>query len=157
MKGTTFVTYFLIFLGSVVLSLVLVYLLLFGGLGIIRSMGHYDARLNSETISSLYSSSSSFQGSFRTIYSLPEGKCTLTITENSIKMKIPSGSVIVGGQDVAKGEKTVVEVKKTTEIEKQIIKPDDISVKSFSTQCSEQEKVQLVIQKEGNEIGVIET
>lgn len=128
LKGSLFTTYFLFFIGSLMTAIVLVYVLLWGGLGIVKAMTYYNARANVELLSSLLSASSSFNGNFSFDYNFPpRTNCTLSITEDSVNMTIPSGAVFVSN--------TEIRVKTETSFLMKVTKPDYTQISKFDTTC----------------------
>jgi hypothetical protein len=144
MLGSILTTYLLFFIASVALALVMVYLLLFSGVGIIMTLTHYDTKSNVETLTSLISSSSSFSGNFQTIYALPAGNCKVEITSTSLKMTIPAGKLNIGGKEI--------EISKDSETEMSIIKPNYVEITPFIVSCNANLKQTIVISKVGNNV-----
>jgi hypothetical protein len=143
LKGGMFTTYFLIFIGSIIVSLVLVYMLFYGGLGIASSMIYYDTRANVEVFTGLVSAASSHNGDFRIVFSLPPGKCELEVSQDKVRMKIPQGDIKIESQEIK------VKMSETT---MSIVKPDYVNIGSFKTSCSETEKRMVIIEKIENEV-----
>lgn len=148
LKGLITIHYMLYFVGEIALALILVYLMLYGGFGIAKSLASYDARSNVETLAGILSAVSSHTGSFRLTYSLPNRECKLEITQNKIKMTFPSTTVkIESGSQIklSQGEGELF-----------IAKPDYVKIKPLSTSCSSTSKKTILIYKEGNDVELIE-
>jgi len=145
LKGSLFTTYFLFFIGSLVTAIILVYFILWGGLGIIKTLTYYSARANAELISSLISASSSFYGDFDFTYEFEPMNCSLEIKENEVNVTIPSSTVFV--------ERTQIVIKKTSEFILPITKPDYITINEFSTECDPEVKKSFNSAKHEDDIG----
>jgi hypothetical protein len=144
-KGSLFTTYFLMFIGGIIVALVLVYVILYGGIGIATSAGFYDAKANAQRLSSLISVASSFSGNFSFSMAVPYlPKCTVNISNEEVKFKVPGGVKIEG-----QGPEMVI--KETSEITYQIVKPIYINVEKFDTECTDQGLLIYSI-KEGDKI-----
>ncbi len=121
LKGMMFSTYMIFFIGSLIMAIVLVYFLLWGGLGIVKAMTYYNSRANVELLSSLLSASSSFNGNFSFDYDFPpRTNCTLSITGDLVNMTIPSGAVFVNNTEIL--------IKKETSFVMTITKPDYMQI-----------------------------
>lgn len=138
-------------MGGPVLALILLYIMLYGVGGTVKSLVYYDARANLEILTGLISAMSSHSGSFRITYTLPPRECTIEVTENKVKVKFPAVTARLGtGMPLGAGKLP------QSEGELFIIKPDYVKVKPFSTSCIANAKKTILIYKEGNEIGLVE-
>jgi len=146
LKGTMFITYFLLFIGSVTLAVILVYLMLYGGLGMAKSLVYYDARVQTEAIGGLISAVASHSGDFRVIYNLPTRDCELDISEDKVKITFSEKALKETGK--------VIKMAKS-ESELYIIKPNYVKLKSAKILCDENQKKSIAIQKIGNDMSVI--
>ncbi|MEM5800694.1 MAG: hypothetical protein QXD54_03895 [Candidatus Aenigmatarchaeota archaeon] len=147
-KGSLFTTYFMMFIGGIIVALVLIYVILYGGVGIATSMGFYDARANAQRLSSLISASSSFYGNFSFEFRVKGlSKCTVNISEEKVKFKVPGGVKI----EPEEGEGPEMIIKETSEITFVIVKPNYINVEKFDKYCTEQ-GLFISSRKEGDKI-----
>jgi hypothetical protein len=143
-----FNVYFLLFVSGAILAIVLIYAMIFGGLGVAKSLLYYDARTIVEMLASETSAVASHQGDFNRamIYrgSLPSGVCDFKVEDNKISMKIPEQLVSPLGVRYA-------EVKvKTTEAQMEIPVPKYIEIKPFTATCEKGVSRTIIIQKQGN-------
>ena len=144
-KGSLFTTYFILFIGGLILAILLVYAVLWGGIGIAKSWSFYDTKAQAQRLSSLISAASSFSGNFYFHYHVSYlTKCTVNISQDEVKVTIPSGAKIeqAGGKYV---------IKKTTSTTYPIIKPDYIIVKKLDKECNEN-GISIYSEKIGDEI-----
>ncbi|MFH0710998.1 MAG: hypothetical protein V1944_00300 [Candidatus Aenigmatarchaeota archaeon] len=156
LKGSMFNIYFLLFVSGAILALVLIYVMIYGGLGIAKSLLYYEARTVVETLASSTSAVASYHGDFKTgiIYkgSLPSGVCDLKIENNMITMKIPEQLVPTTPTDVKINEVKI----KASESQMEIPAPDYIQIKSFAAKCEKGISKSILIQKQGNLIWFME-
>jgi len=146
LKGTMFITYFLLFMGSVTLAVILIYMMIYGGLGMAKSLVYYDARVQAEAISGLISAVASHTGDFRIVYNLPDRDCELEINENTVKVKFSEKALKDTGKIIKMAQ---------SENEIYIIKPNYVKITPSKILCDGNIKKSIVIQKFGNDIGVI--
>jgi len=144
--GVMFIQYFLLFIGSVTLATILVYLMLYGGLGIAKSLVYYDARVQAEAVSGLISAAASHSGDFRIVYTLPTRDCVLEITGDRVKISFSEKALQETGKIIkmAKSESEIF-----------VIKPNYVTLKPSKISCDVNAKKTIAIQKFGNEIGVV--
>ena len=145
LKASMFIAYFLLLIGALIVSLVLIYLILWGGLGIILTLTFYDARANVEYLTGLISAASSFYGNFSFQYAFPPGiSCELEIKEDKVNMTVPSGTYLIGSSEII--------FKKKTELKLPITKPKDLKVEDFYEKCDPNFQKILIAVKEGDEM-----
>ena len=152
-KGSMFTLYFLLFVGGAILAMVLIYVMIFGGLGIAKSLLYYDARTIVESLASDTSAVASHNGDFKheLIYkgSLPSGICDLNIVGNKISMKIPEQVLPkLSAQEIATKKIQI----KESEAQMDIPVPNYVQIKSFTAKCESGISKSIVIHKEGNQI-----
>jgi len=146
LKGITTIAYFLMFIGGLVTTLVIIYLFFYFSTGIISAYIFYDARSNVESITSIISSMSSFSGNFSLIYLMPQLKCDLEITSNEVNLKTY--------QVVVEREGTKVDIKRGQDITYPFVKVQGITVEPFKTECSTEEEKPILIEKSGDKIKI---
>jgi len=154
-KGALFNLYFLLFVSGAILAIVVVYVMIFGGLGVAKSLLYYEARTVVETLASTTSAVASHHGDFRTgiIYkgSLPSGVCDLKVENNKVTMKIPEQLISTTPTDVK-----IRQVKiKASEATMEISVPKYIQIKPFTAQCEKGVARSILIQKQGNSVWFI--
>jgi len=100
LKGSILIAVFVMFIGAVLLSLILVYLLL--NVGSIMVKGHffYDAKTNVELLSGLISASSSFPGKITILYRLPRIPCELKVEDGEVYFWIKGGEYSIDGKRI---------------------------------------------------------
>lgn len=134
----------LLFLGSMIMAVGLMFSLLYVGVGLLTKSEIYDAKMMSEMLSGAISVLSSTSLNGTVIFRIPAGLCTINITEDKTKVTIPTGNLFIQ-------EKTAEVVREQTS-ELSNIRPDYIKIHPINTEC-EQRKVKIfVIQKIENDI-----
>lgn len=138
------ISYFIMFLGSLMVAMVVIGIIFLKfPTGVAEAAEHYSARHNAEAIAGIISSFSSFDGDIKIKYLLPQGECELQIGQNHVNL-------IVSRQEIE------VEGKKITMAEQKVAVPflqvEGMTVEEYSVKCSPEIKVQLEIQKKGDEI-----
>lgn len=131
----------LTFVGSLILALILVYFLLFSGVGITKALIQYDARAVAETIASTISALASFNGTSNFIFALPITNCTLNITQSSVRIKFLGTTLQVEGREI-KTEKS--------EHEMPIVNPENVKILPNNFECDSSQQLFLFITKDSN-------
>ncbi|MBS3054875.1 MAG: hypothetical protein J4452_00075 [Candidatus Aenigmarchaeota archaeon] len=151
-KGSMFNIYFLLFVSGAILALVIIYVMIYGGLGVAKSLLYYEARTVVETLASTTSAVASHHGEFLTgiIYrgSLPSGICDLKVEGNKVTMKIPEQLIPTSPTDVKIKEAKIQASESTMEIPV----PNYIQIKPFTAKCEKGISRSILIQKQGNEV-----
>lgn len=154
-KGSLFNVYFLLFISGALLALVIIYVMIYGGLGVAKSLLYYEARTIVETLSSSVSAVASHQGDFKTgiIYkgSLPSGVCDLKIQGNTVSMNIPE-QIIPSAPAGVQVNKVKIQASQAT---MEIPVPNYIKIQPFTATCEKGVAKSILIQKQGNKIWFI--
>lgn len=101
----------------------------------------YDARKHAEALSGLISLVSNSNYYVSETYYLPRGKCSVTITEDSVKVTIPRQVV---------EEKVKIETETVSEL--QLIYPIDVKIIPANFECDRNLRVPILIEKLGKEV-----
>jgi len=120
-------TYFFLFLGSLLVGLVLIYMFLFSGIGIVKLLIFYDSKALAEEVAGLISASGSYDGNFSQVFALPRGNCTISIDPQSLNITLPENKISRQGTDL-----TI----ESSNYQIDLIKPDDLSVNQTRVDCS---------------------
>jgi hypothetical protein len=103
----------------------------------------YDVAQNVEAISSLISALANSPHNASVVYLLPEGKCTLSITEDYVEMSIPQQTIELQNRKLELNTKS-------SKID--IIRPVNVKIQPISLDCNSNRKLAFAIEK--NESGV---
>ena len=144
LKGSVITTHMLLFLGSMIMALGLMFALLYLGVGMLTGSEIYDAKMMSEMLSGAISALSSTSLNGTIVFRLPAGVCIINITEEKTKVTIPTGMLVL--------EEKSAEVVREQTAELNNIRPDYIKINSFNTECGKNKVKILVINKVQNDI-----
>ena len=144
LKGSVIITHMLLFLGSLILAVGLMFSLLYLGVSILTRSEIYDAKMMSEMLTGAISALSSTSLNGTIVFKLPAGNCTVNITEDKTNVTIPAGILVLE-------EKTAEVVKEQSSILNNK-RPDYIKINSIETECDLRRPKLFAIHKEGDEI-----
>jgi hypothetical protein len=144
LKGSVITTHMLLFLGSMIMAVGLMFSLLYVGVGLLTKSEIYDAKMMSEMLSGAISVLSSTSLNGTVIFRIPVGLCVINITEDKTKVTIPTGNLFI--------QKKTAKVVREQTSELSNIRPDYIKIHPINTECSKKQVKIFVIQKIENDI-----
>src|SRR5438445_11407681 len=128
LKASIFMTYFFLFLGSLLVGLVLVYMFLYSGIGIVKLLIYYDSKAMAEEIGGLISASASYDGNISHSFALPRVNCTIDINSLRLQITLPENKISRDGRDL-----TI----ESSNYQIPLIRPDNLVVSPTTVQCSD--------------------